>query len=340
MNKHWITSVIGKINYQKLLFVILVALLFTFNYLTEGILFKKNVLFGLTENVMEIGILALGMTFVIATGGIDLSVGYIMALSAVIMGWTYERTANMLLAVLSCFATGFLCGAFNGIIITKGRIPPLVTTLATFSLFTGISKIITGTQIFSKFPRGMSFLITHKMFGVIPYQFLLFLFLSAIFAVLLDKTRYGRYVRGMGFNEQTIRFSGVNVDKVKVSVYILMGLLASLAAIVYLCRLPAAKPDIGININLETITAVVFGGTSIVGGVASIQGTVLSILVLGVLRKGLSLIGMGGDKYNFILGIILVSCLISFSAMSGQIEIKNLRRRLGFIFGISRNINK
>jgi ribose/xylose/arabinose/galactoside ABC-type transport system permease subunit len=314
-------KLVAKLNYQVLLLGIFIVLLLIFNYLTEGIILQKRVLFGMTENVMEIGILALGMTFVIATGGIDLSVGYIMALGAIIMGLTYEKTGNMPLAVILCFVTGFVCGGLNGIIITKGHIPPLVTTLATFSLFTGIAKIITGTRIFSNFPKGMSFLVTHKLFGAVPYQFILFLFLSFIFWIIMDRTRYGRYLRGMGFNEQTVRFSGVNVDRVKTGVYIVAGLMSSMAAVVYLCRRPAAKPDIGININLETITAVVLGGTSIVGGVASIQGTVVSILVLSVLRKGLSLIGLGGDKYNFILGIILVICLISFSIINGQLKL-------------------
>ena len=327
MNSRILNIIKSKMNYQALLFIVLVVLLVIFNNLSDGIMFRKHVLFGLTENVMEIGILALAMTLVIATGGIDLSVGYIMALSAIMMGWTYEVTSNMPLAVLACFVTGFICGSLNGLIITKGRIPPLVTTLATFSLFTGIAKIIAGTNIFSNFPPGMAFLIRHKMFKAVPYQFLLFLILSFVFWMLFNKTRYGRYFRAMGFNEQTVKFSGVNVDQVKMKVYILSGLMASVAAIVYLCRLPAAKPDIGININLETITAVVLGGTSIVGGVASIGGTVISVLVLGVLRKGLSLVGIGGDKYNFILGIILVVCLIGFSIINGQISVKRLLKR-------------
>ena len=327
MSSRIINIIKSKIRYQALLLVILVVLLVIFNNLSDGIMFRKHVLFGLTENVMEIGILALAMTFVIATGGIDLSVGYIMALSAIMMGWTYEVTSNMPFAVSVCFVTGFICGSLNGIIIAKGHIPPLVTTLATFSLFTGISKIIAGTKIFSSFPQGMAFLIRHKMFKAVPYQFLLFLLLSLVFWILFNKTKYGRYFRSMGFNEQTVRFSGVNLDRLKMQVYILSGLMASVAAIVYLCRLPAAKPDIGININLETITAVVLGGTSIVGGVASVEGTVISVLVLGVLRKGLSLVGVGGDKYNFVLGIILVVCLIGFSIINGQINFKRLSKR-------------
>lgn len=322
MSNNIVKAIKSRMNYQTFLLLTLIVLLFVFNHLTDGIIMKRNVIFRLTENVMEVGIMALAMTLVIATGGIDLSVGYTMALSAIMLGLTYETTGSIVFALVVCLVTGMLCGALNGVIIAKANIPPLVTTLATFSLYTGISKSIAGSNIFSTFPDGMTFLITHRLFGIIPYQFVLFLVLAAIFAFAFNRTRYGRYLRGMGFNEKTVRFSGVNVDLVKFNIYVLAGLMSSVAAIVYLCRLPAAKPDIGININLETITAVVLGGTSIVGGIASIEGTVLSILILGVLRKGLSLIGLGGDKYNFILGIILVLCLIGFSFLNGQISLK------------------
>lgn len=325
MSMDIIKAVKSRINYQTFLLLTLIALLFIFNHLTDGVIMKRNVLFRQTENVMEMGIIALAMTLVIATGGIDLSVGFTMALSAIMTGLIYETTGNIVLALAACLVTGMLCGALNGLIIAKANIPPLVTTLATFSLYTGISKSVAGSNIFSTFPEGMTFLITHRLFGIIPYQFVLFLVLAAIFAFVFNRTRYGRYLRGMGYNEQTIKFSGVNIAGIKFAIYTLAGFMSSIAAIVYLCRLPAAKPDIGININLETITAVVLGGTSIVGGIASIEGTVLSILILGVLRKGLSLVGLGGDKYNFILGIILVVCLISFSILNGQIALRRKR---------------
>ena len=312
----------SRMNYQAFLFLTLVVLLLVFNELTDGTIMKRNVVFRMTENVMEVGIIALAMTLVIATGGIDLSVGYSMAMGAIMMGLTYETTGSIVLAILACLATGALCGALNGVIIAKANIPPLVTTLATFSLYTGVCKSIAGSNIFSTFPDGMTVLITHRLFGIIPYQFVLFLVLSAIFAFAFNRMRYGRYLRGMGFNEKTVKFSGVNVALAKFNVYVIAGVMSAIAAIVYLCRLPAAKPDIGININLESITAVVLGGTSIMGGIASIEGTVVSILILCVLRKGLSLIGLGGDKYNFILGIILVFCLIGFSILNGQISLR------------------
>ncbi|MDF2613737.1 MAG: ribose transport system permease protein RbsC [Clostridia bacterium] len=316
-----------KVTYQTVLFIILIALVLVFNNLSEGVLLKPNVLFGLTENVMETGLMALAMTFIIVTGGIDLSVGFIMAFSAIVLGQVYELSGSMPLAIAGCFLAGAMCGSLNGIIIAKTNISPLVTTLATFSLFTGLAKIVAGTKIFSNFPKGMAFLVKHKLFSVIPYQFVLFLVLAVIFWYVFNRTELGRYLRAMGHNEAVVHFSGIRVDKIKFGIYVLSGLMASLAAIVYLCRLPAAKPDIGININLETITAVVLGGTSIVGGIGSMSGTVIAVLVLAVLRKGLSLIGIGGDRYNFILGIILVICLIVLSFINGQAKIKKGKKK-------------
>jgi ribose/xylose/arabinose/galactoside ABC-type transport system permease subunit len=326
MNNPFFAFVKARMNYQVFLLITLIALLLVFNHLTDGVMLKWRVLFGLTENVMEMGLLALAMTLIIATGGIDLSIGYIMAMCAIVLGLVFETSGSFLLAVCACLATGVACGALNGVIVAKTNIPPLVTTLATFSLYTGVCKTIAGSSIFSVFPEALTNLRTLRLFGVVPYQFAVFLGLSAVFMFFFNRTRHGRYLRGIGFNEKTIRFSGVNIGLVKFNVYVIAGVMAALASMVYLSRLPAAKPDIGINLNLETITAVVFGGTSIVGGIASIEGTVLSILILGVLRKGLSLIGLGGDKYNFILGIILVVCLIGFSFLNGQITLRRRRK--------------
>ena len=299
--------------YQTFLVILLILLIVSFGALQEGVMLKPKVLLGLTANIVEIGLMSLPMTFIILTGGIDLSIGSTMALSGIVLGYTYQQTNNMTLAIILSIVTGIACGAFNGLIIAKTKISPLVTTLATFSLYYGIARIISGTQIFSVFPDGFKFLANNKLFNIVPYQFILFIVLAIVFNVLYKKTVLGVYLRGMGLNEKAVAFSGISIAKVKFSIYTLSGLVSTLAAFVYLSRLPAAKPDMGTNLNIETITAVVLGGTSIMGGKGSVFGTIISILILGVLRKGLQLIGLGGDVYNFVLGIVLVICLIGFS---------------------------
>jgi ribose/xylose/arabinose/galactoside ABC-type transport system permease subunit len=306
------------ITYIQILILLLIGLLLMFSVLTEGVIVKPSVLFGLTENVVEVGIMALALTFIITTGGIDLSVGSILALSAIMLGMTYEHTGSIGLAIVICLLTGLACGALNGLIIAKTRVSPLVTTLATMSLYYGIARIISGTQIFSTYPDGFKILSQKRLFDIVPYQFILFVILFLVFAVFFYRAKIGRYLRAIGHNEKAAKFMGVAVDTNKFVIYTLTGLLCSVASIIYLSRLPAAKPDIGMNLNLEAITAVVLGGTNILGGVGSVSGTFVAVLVLGVLRKGLQLIGLGGSIYNFILGILLVISLIGFSYMDSK----------------------
>lgn len=312
-NKKWYS-----ITYQKILFVLLLALIAFFAFMEDFTILKPNVLFGLTENIMEIGLMALPMTLIIITSGIDLSVGTTMALTAVVTGAVYSVTGNILLAIFCSILTGIACGALNGLIISKTKVAPLVTTLATMSLYLGIAKIICGTKIYSDFPKGFTFLQTQKLFGVVPYQFVLFVLLFIGFALFLTRSSLGRYIRGIGLNEEAVKYSGVKIAKMKFFLYTVSGLISSIAGLIYLSHLPAAKPDIGTNLNLQTITAVVLGGTSIMGGVGSMSGTFLGVLILGVLRKGMQLIGLGGDVYSFILGIVLVICLIGFSFVENR----------------------
>jgi len=307
-----------KVTYQWILFILLVGILALFAIFGNGVIIKPKVLFGLTEHIMEMGLMALPMTLIIITGGIDLSVGTTMALCAVVTGSVYAATSNIIIAIICCFITGILCGSLNGLIISRTKISPLITTLATFSLFYGIAKIISGTHIFSKFPEGFSFLQKYKLFNIVPYQFVLFVVLFIIYNIIYSKTVLGRYIRGIGLNEVAVEYSGINIRKIKYGLYLISGITSALASLVYLSRLPAAKPDIGANLNLETISAVVLGGTSIMGGVGSVTGTFLGVLVLGVLRKGLQIIGIGGDIYSFVIGIILVFCLISFSYIDNR----------------------
>ncbi|MDB5052466.1 MAG: transporter permease [Bacilli bacterium] len=301
------------ITYIKILIVLWIGLIALFAVLSDGVIIKPSVLFGLTENVVEVGLMALALTYIITTGGIDLSVGSTMALSAIMLGMTYENTNNIGLAIVVCLLTGLACGALNGIIIAKTGVSPLVTTLATMSLYYGIARIISGTKIFSTYPDGFKFLGYKRLFSIVPYQFIFFVFVFIMFAAFFYRANIGRYLRAIGHNEKAAKFMGVSVGKNKFFIYTLTGLLCSLASIIYLSRLPAAKPDIGLNLNLEAITAVVLGGTNIMGGTGSVTGTFIAVLVLGVLRKGLQLVGLGGSIYNFILGILLIISLISFS---------------------------
>jgi ribose transport system permease protein len=303
-----------RVTYQSALFILLVALIVGFGIL-QPVFFAPDVLFNVTAIIGEIGIMALAMTYVITTGGIDLSVGYNLQLSAIVFGTVYASSKSVPLAMLLAVATGTLCGLVNGFIISKTKIPPLVTTLATANLFRGVSMIVAGTHNYAGFPDKFKQISTTYLFGVVPIQFIYLLVLFALFNLFYSRGRLGRNLKGIGFNENALIFSGINTKRNLLFIYTLSGFMCSLAALIYLGRLSAATTSMGNDLNLQVITAVVLGGTSIMGGIGSVTGTFIGVLIIGVLRKGFTLINFSGNIFNFTLGVILIIALIAFALL-------------------------
>jgi ribose/xylose/arabinose/galactoside ABC-type transport system permease subunit len=303
-----------KVTYQVALGLLLVALIVFFG-LIQPVFFHPEVLFDATSIVGEIGIMALAMTFIITTGGIDLSVGYILQLCAIIFGVVIKETGSLWLAMLAALASGTVCGFINGFIISKTRIPPLVTTLATLNLFRGISFIIAGINSYSGFPEGFKKISTFLVFGTVPIQFFYFIVLFIFFHLVYARGSLGRNLKGIGFNENVLIFSGIKTKRVLLFIYTLCGLMCAVAALIYLGRLSSAKTSMGNDLNLQVITAVVLGGTSIMGGVGSVVGTFIGVLIIGVLRKGFTLINFSGNIFNFTLGLMLIVALIVFALL-------------------------
>lgn len=301
-------------SHQVILVIALVLLVIVFGII-EPVFFKPRVFFDVFAIVGEIGLMALGLTFVITTGGIDLGVGYNLQMSGIVFGITWANTQNLALAVALTLLTGTLGGLANGLIISRTKIPPLVTTLATMYLFRGISMIIAGSNNFSGFPEILRNISTTKFFGFLPIQFIYIMVLFFILDFLYERGSLGRNLKGMGFNENAVIFSGVNTKKILLGIYTFLGLLCGLAAMVYLGRFSAAKTSMGDNMNFEVITAVLLGGTSTMGGIGSMRGTLIGIIIIGVLKKGFSLLNFSGNIYNFTLGLILILSLILFSVM-------------------------
>jgi ribose transport system permease protein/rhamnose transport system permease protein len=273
------------------------------------------VLFDTTSIVGEIGIMALAMTFIITTGGIDLSVGYILQLAAIVFGVVLKGSGSLASAIVCSLAAGTACGFINGIIISKTRIPPLVTTLATMNLFRGVSFIIAGTSSYTGFPAGFKLISTYLVFNAIPVQFFYFVFLFVFFNLVYARGTLGRSLKGIGFNEGVLLFSGIRTKRILLFIYTLCGLMCAVAALIYLGRLSAAKTSMGNDLNLQVITAVVLGGTSIMGGVGSMVGTFIGVLIIGVLRKGFTLVNFSGNIFNFTLGLVLIVALIVFAVI-------------------------
>ena len=260
---------------------------------------------------VEIGLLALAMTPVIITGGIDLSVGSLMGLSAVLFGKLWRDGGCPIgLAIPATLLVGMAAGALNGALITRLRIPPLIVTLGSFSLFRGLAEGITGgVDNFTRFPESFLFLGQGYLSGVLPPQLPIFLAVALFFWLLVHRTTIGRALFAIGFSAEGARHAGIPVDRRIGLVYVLSGCVASLAAVIYVAHLGQAKADAGTGYELLAITAVVLGGTSIFGGRGSILGTLLGLFTIAILQNGLRLSDLPAELAGILTGALLLAAL-------------------------------
>jgi rhamnose transport system permease protein len=266
--------------------------------------------FDLLRHSAEIGLLALAMTPVILTGGIDLSVGSLLGLCAILFGKAW-RDAHLPVwaAGLVALSAGTTGGALNAVLITRLGLPPLIVTLATFSLFRGLAEAIThGVDTFTGFPESFLRLGQGQWLGL-PAQAFPFLIVAATIWVLVHRMSLGRSWRAIGFSPEGARYAGLPVQRRIAITYLLTGLVASLAAIIYTSRLGQAKADAGTGYELFAITAVVLGGTSIFGGVGSVHGTVLGTAALAVLSNGLVHARQPREVAGMLTGALLITAL-------------------------------
>lgn len=258
-----------------------------------------------TRSFSEAGLVALGMTLIIITGGIDLSVGALMALVSVTIGFSYQAGLPLWLASIAGVGVGVLGGLFNGLFITYFRLHPLVVTLGTFALFRGIAYAVSDANAVSGFPDWFS-IFGQTIVGSFPLQFLVLCIFVALFWVLLSKSQFGRYVYAVGHNDIASRFAGIPTNAVIIAVYTLTGFLVGLAGLTYTSRIASARGNAGLGLELTVIAMVVLGGTKITGGSGTIAGTVMGILILSYLQDGLTFAGVRGDWGLLFIGIFLI----------------------------------
>jgi len=277
----------------------------SFDYLT-GIMLR---------NIVEIGMMALAVTLIIITGGIDLSVGSTMVLSAMVGGIVAAHSGSVL-GVAAALLVGIACGLFNGVLIAKIKISPLVTTLATMYLYMGLARSFSkGDSVYS-FPA--SEWLGYTEIATIPVQLIIYAVLIVIFWFLLSKTTLGRKLFAIGLNENATIYSGINTGNVKIAIYFLSGLMCALAGLIWMGRFTSVKFDAGASLNLKVITIVVLGGTSIMGGIGDMKGTVLAALIIAVLNSGLTVLNMPIAAQTIVQGIILVISLVTFSIINSR----------------------
>ncbi len=268
--------------------------------------------FDILRHTVEIGLLALAMTPVILTGGIDLSVGSLLGLCAILFGKLWRDAGLPPEVAAGCtLIFGALAGGLNAALITALRLPPLIVTLGTYSLFRGLAEAITrGADTFTNFPPSFLFLGQERWLGL-PTQAWLFLVVAAGIWVLVHRMTYGRTYRAIGFAPEGARFAGVPVQGRIAGVYVLAGLVAALAAIIYTARLGQAKADAGTGYELFAITAVVLGGTSIFGGIGSVHGTLLGVAAIAILNNGLVHARQPREVAGMLTGALLLLALSS-----------------------------
>ncbi|MEO6526430.1 MAG: substrate-binding domain-containing protein [Gemmatimonadaceae bacterium] len=276
------------------------------NFATSGNAFE------ITRLAVEIGLLALALTPIIVTGGIDLSVGSMMGLAAVVLGYLWREVGlPMPMAVLLTLLLGLAGGALNAVLISRLKFPPLIVTLGTLSLFRGIAEGVTGgIQHYSGFPERFLNLGQGYVGGIVPTQ--LFIFVGAAIggAWWLHRTSVGRALYAIGHSPEGARYAGIPVARRLSAVYILSGLAASLAAVIYVAHLGQAKSDAGTGYELMAITAVVLGGASIFGGRGTILGTVLGLFSIVLLQNGLRLTGQPAELSGILTGVLLVATIM------------------------------
>jgi ribose transport system permease protein len=262
-------------------------------------------------------VIAVGLTFVIISGGIDLSVGSVVAFSGVVLASLLANAVPLPLAILGGLAVGFACGLANGLLITFGRLPPFIATLGMMSVARGGALLYTDGRPISGFGENFRWLATGEI-GFVPMPVVVMGVVYLVAHFVLRRTPFGRYVFAIGGNEEAALLSGVRVRLHKTAVYGVCGLLSAAAATVLTARLNSAQPIAGINYELDAIAATVIGGSSLMGGQGSVAGTLIGALIMGVLRNGLNLLGVSSFIQQVVIGAVIIIAVLIDTAFRRQ----------------------
>ncbi len=290
---------------ETVLAIILVVGVLLLSTQTDKFLTKDNIL-NQGRLLTEVALVAMPMTFIIITGGIDLSVGSILGLTAIMLGYSWKNLGMPLeAAIVFAIAVGTFAGFVNGFFIVRMGVPPLIMTLATLALYRGLAEGISQARSVRGYPEWF-YQLGQKDVGGVPTQLWVAVIAIIITAIVLSRTTFGRGLYAIGNNELGARFSGIPVSRYKLMIYTFSGFMAALAGYIYVSRVSTTRSDMGSGLELDVIAAVVLGGTSIFGGSGSVLGTVIGLIMIQLLKNGLSLSGVKGDATIVIVGIVLI----------------------------------
>ncbi|HBM2877951.1 TPA: ribose ABC transporter permease [Klebsiella oxytoca] len=294
----------------------LLIIIVTFSFLSPVFLTLPNLLNILQQSSIN-ALIALGMTLVIISGGIDLSVGPTAAMSAVFGASLMVAGIPLPLAVVLTLGVGAACGLFSGTLIAWAGLQPFIVTLGGLSLFRAIALIFTGGNPVFGIPSSFRDMINSSLFGI-PTPIVIVAIIALILWTVMNKTPLGEYILAIGGNEEAARVAGVPVRQTKITVYVISGILASLASLILIGRLGAAEPTIGTLWELDAIAAAAIGGASLMGGKGSIFGTLIGVIILGALRNGLTLLNIQAFYQLLATGLIIIIAMLIDRATRGK----------------------
>jgi rhamnose transport system permease protein len=324
-------------NWEWLLVALIIVVVIANSRLSPYFLDARN-LSRTSSDFMELGLMMLPMAFIIiTTGGVDLSVASNLGMCASFMGWLFMAGVNIWVAALAALALGSLAGFFNGTLVARLKLPPLVVTLGTYAFYRGVAYVLLGDQAARGYPAAFTYIGQGKLPGtLIPFSVALFIMFALIFGVVLHKTTFGRYAFSTGNNENATLYSGVPVARMKIILFTISGFMAALAGVVLAARFGSTRPDIGTGLELSVITAAVLGGVDINGGIGTMGGAVLSLLLIGLMRFGMGLLNIQGQVQGMVIGLLLILSILlpnivrSFSESGKKISRQSLLAALVF----------
>lgn len=282
------------------------VMIFVFNSLHSDHFLDPYNLADSTFNFSEKALLALPMALLIICREIDLSVAAIMALSSMAMGLANQHGLSAYELAAIGIGTGVLCGLMNGVLVTKFRLPSIVVTIGTMSLFRGIASVVLGDQAFTNYPTEFGEWGQGYAWEIIPKEFIVFLVAIVVFSLLLHATTFGRRLFAIGNNPIASRFTGIRVEQHKLFLFVLMGAMAGLASVLLTARIGSTRPNMALGWELEAITMVILGGVSIAGGVGTMLGVVIAIFTMGMVTYGMSLDNIPGIIMTILVGFLLL----------------------------------
>ncbi len=310
------------IKWEMLLLYIFIIFNLVIMFTTEYYLSLTGIL-NMTFIFAEKGMIALIMTFIIITGNVDLSVASTMALSSVSMAYLYQSGLNIWASVLIGLCIGTICGFINGIIITRIKISSIIVTLATFSLYRGIAYVIMKDKVVSSFPDKFDF-IGQGYIGnsMIPFPLFIFVILLIIAGLILHKTVWGRMVYAIGLNNKAAHASGIPVNKMKIILFSISGLISSVAGIFVTSRIGSSRPYLATGFELEIITIVILGGVLLSGGIGNIFGVLISLFLIATVRYGLGLNNISGQIMLIVMGSLLILSILLHNILKNYLKKK------------------